>query len=237
MFEKFRKNLADTAKELPKEERKEFLEDAQQSETYQKAKAEHLEQAQMTQEKWGENLIFKEKLDIREQKKRQVIRDIFLKINDLKMIGADTFELKKQLEKIEKQTINKTIEINGVLLELGPTLDPMEWDKINTELDKRNKSLKEGEKPWRVPSEEEFQEIANIISLIHKDPALTQQQSSRKAAEALELLGFSTSHYDGYYWSSSENEKHKDKAWYWHTEDSQLYSGYKDAKYLVRLVR
>jgi hypothetical protein len=56
MFEKFRKSLADTAKELPKEERKEFSETVQESETYENAKKEHLEHAQITQENFWNRL-------------------------------------------------------------------------------------------------------------------------------------------------------------------------------------
>jgi len=56
MFENFRKSLADTAKELPKEERKEFLESTQQSEAYEKAKKEHLEKAKEIQKNWTKKL-------------------------------------------------------------------------------------------------------------------------------------------------------------------------------------
>lgn len=233
MFEKFRKNVADTANELPKEDRKGYIEGVKGTEVYGKAREEHLEQAQMTQEKWTEHLKVQEELKQKKEQIKQIVDELQSKIDELKGLGINTEQLEVQLTEILREKAENTIEINGQKVELGPDLGLSAWTDIERKLDELNASLKEDEKPWRIPTKSEFEEIGRPIQEIWSSN-LSKEEKEKQAKEYIETLGFA---WGGFYWSRTEFADNSGSAWGWSTSYGSVGDFDKRYEGLVRCVR
>jgi hypothetical protein len=80
----------------------------------------------------------------------------------------------------------------------------MSWDEIPARLEELNKTLKPGEKPWRVPTKEEFEEIGKKIGEIWDNNSLTNEQKEIKVKEKLQY--FDLDDKKKYWVNSSFNE-------------------------------
>jgi hypothetical protein len=158
-----------------------------------------------------------------------VSRDI---IDEAKALGEEFYAKTKELERLERNYTECII--NGTKVELGPTLERIAWNDIQSKLDEINKSLKQGEKPWRVPAKEEFIEIGKPLREIWEDKKLSDQQKKEKAKSYVEALVFA---WDSDYWCSTEDAGSPGYAWSWFSNSGYMGTYYKNNKYLVRLVR
>jgi hypothetical protein len=115
----------------------------------------------------------------------------------------------------------KIIEIGGKKFEVGPNLGQMNWDDMNEKVAELNKTLVDGEKPWRVFTKEEYEELGKPIRVIWREEDLSYQEKESKSIELLEGIGFAPSKY---FWSSTENEEgNKGAAYFCSTYCSYLH--------------
>jgi hypothetical protein len=93
----------------------------------------------------------------------------------------------------------KTIEINGIILEVGPNLGELSWDDMNESVEKLNKTLNEGEKPWRILTKEEYDELMKPIAAMEN---MSDEQFREVVKKYLSSIGFDDDNIA--YWSSTE---------------------------------
>jgi hypothetical protein len=154
-------------------------------------------------------------------------------LKEAEELFAKAKELKAQLDILRKSKEIKTIEINGQTLELGPTLGEMTWDEIPSKLEEINKTLKPGEKPWRVPTKEEFEEIGKQVNEINNGYSYPDEQKQAKVKAKMKSLGFE---HGESYWSGTEYTA--GDAWLssWYNHVISFY-GSKERQISVRCVR
>jgi hypothetical protein len=126
----------------------------------------------------------------------------------------------------------KIIEIGGKKFEVGPFFWEMEWNGMNEKVTELNKTLKTGEKEWRILTIKEYVEIGKPIKEISYYKS-TDSQAAAKIKEYLDGLGFKN-HVS--YWSSSEDPIDRNNAWVWETS-SKVEFLKKSSKYCMQCVR
>jgi hypothetical protein len=241
MFENFRKNVANTTKELPKEERPSFIDGVQNApakegelNTYGKAKAEHLEQAEIKQGVWAEKLEQQKKEVEKKAEIERKVAEATASIAEIKKLGINTDAVEKELNALLNPAPENTIEILGKKIEVGPYLGEFDWNAISAELDKLNKTLKAGEKEWRILSKEEYKELEKQTNAIWNDKVLSDTEKKTKFNEFITGLGFAPGRV---YWSSTEHAGSRDFAYIWNTYYGDVSYSYKGYKLSVQAVR
>jgi hypothetical protein len=157
-------------------------------------------------------------------------------LKEAEELFAKAKELKAKLNELRnKEKGIYTVEINGQTLELGPILGMMKWYEIPAKLEELNKTLKPSEKPWRVPTLREYEEIGKPIRKIWDDKKLTTEEKKLKIKGVLERLGF----VEDMYWSDTEDISTKSSyAWVAHwVDDVKYYTDNTLFKYSVRCIR
>jgi hypothetical protein len=127
----------------------------------------------------------------------------------------------------------KIIEIDGKKFELGPNLGELTWDDMNEKIAELNKTLANGEKPWRVFTREEYYELERRINSILNNKGLSAEERSTKSNEFIISLGFESGKR---YWSSTKYID-KNSACYWGTDDGSISGVDKGFKLSVKVVR
>jgi hypothetical protein len=242
MFENFRKNTANTLKDLPKEDASRHLEELKKAppaeggtlNTYNKAKEEHLQQAEIKQEVWAEKLEQQKQEALKKEEVERKILEITALITELKQLGINTDAVEKELNALLKTQPENTIEIAGKKIEMGPYLGEFNWDNMNKELEKLNKTLKSGEKEWRILTKEEYQELEKLGRAIWNEKGLLDDEKRAKFNEFITKLGFAPGRC---YWSSEEYEFDRDLACNWNPNNGHVNFSYKDLKLSVQCVR
>jgi hypothetical protein len=164
--------------------------------------------------------------------KRQNLKEAEALFKKAKEAKAKLDELREQLK--TKENGIYSIEINGTKMELGPEIGIMAFDEIPEKLEVFNKTLKPGEKTWRLPTKEEFEEIGKPIREIWKDESLTRDQKEKKAKEKVESLGFT---FNGCYWSSSQDVNFVDEFCDWFSGKGEVHHSKKKCEWNVRIIR
>lgn len=136
----------------------------------------------------------------------QLKSDLETKITELEALGLNVEPLKKDLKNLTEKSEN--IE-GGISFEWGPELGKMKWDEAQKKIESFNKTLKEGEKPWRLPTKEELLEVIKPFTEFKKKGA-TQKELDKILKEIrqkhnLRPVG---------YWSSTTHADNSDSAWF-----------------------
>jgi hypothetical protein len=156
-------------------------------------------------------------------------------VQEAEELFAKAKELKAKLKELKnKEKGIYQIQINGEKLELGPTLGEMTWDEIPAKLEEINKTLKPGEKPWRLPTKEEYNEIEAPIVKIAQDEFLREDKKIDKIKEKIGSLGFTG---NVGYWSGSNSDSFDGGAWVFDIENGLLYESFKNNSGQVRFIR
>jgi hypothetical protein len=112
----------------------------------------------------------------------------------------------------------KIIEIGGKKFEVGPFFGLKNWDDMSEMIADVNNTLKEGEKPFRVLTNEEYNEIVKTCRVICGEKGLSNIEKKTKFDEFVTSLGFGPSNY---YWSSTVNKctfNDYDDVYDWHSD-------------------
>lgn len=86
-------------------------------------------------------------------------------ITEIKAEGENKIEeLKRKIKELTKE-LHHEENIEASKLEWGPLYNAMTMDRAREELYEINRNLKEGEKPWRFPTEDEIVFLFNRVGL------------------------------------------------------------------------
>jgi hypothetical protein len=138
----------------------------------------------------------KEEAKLEEQEKQakiaQLKSDLETKITELEKLGLDSKPLKQALENLEE----------GLSLEWGPELGKMSWYKAQEKVVELNKTLKEGEKSWRLPTRQDWEDVFKAFTEAKKQGA-----SEKELKEILEEIRQKNNLQSDHYWSSTTYER------------------------------
>jgi hypothetical protein len=140
-------------------------------------------------------------------------------LKEAEALFAKAKELKAKLDELRKTKEIKTIEIRGQKLEVGPNLGEMSWNEIPAKLEELNKTLKPGEKPWRVLTADEFKIIGMELTDQLIEDIVTSSQNPDRIRRRFEFLGLKQ---NAYYWSNLSEDTKTALAWNWESYQGSL---------------
>lgn len=126
--------------------------------------------------------------------------------------------------------------------EWGPELEKMGWDKAQEKIAELNEMLGEGERPWRLPTKEEwlevFKPLAEVTEKIDKKGGWSKIDEERFENVIKRIIRENNLKSDDSYWSSTDVPDDSTKVWYIETHDLSFREADKNVGFnLVRCVR
>jgi polyhydroxyalkanoate synthesis regulator phasin len=107
--------------------------------------------------------------------------------------------------------------------EWGPELGKMSWADAKEKIAELNKTLKEDEKPWRLPSKEEWEEILKPFTEA-KEKGVLEEELQKILEEIRKTNNLQSCNY----WSSSTYFDDSDDAWIVYMNYGNFYNDNKD---------
>jgi hypothetical protein len=130
-----------------------------------------------------------------------------------------------------------TVEIDGNKFELGPYLGELNWDDMNKKVAHLNSRLRDGEKPWRILTKDEFGKLGEPIKAIWNldRKGISNEERAAEMNKYLNDIGFKA----GKYWTGEEisDTMGSTNAWVWTTASGHVNNYYKIYEFIGRCVR
>jgi hypothetical protein len=148
------------------------------------------------------------------------------------MEGLENPEVKEELE-------NSEIKLS---FEWGPELGRMSWNDTQEKIAELNETLGEGERPWRLPTKEEWLEVvkplAAVTEKIDKKKGWSKIDEERSENAIKRIIRENNLKTNNSYWSSTDVPDDSTKVWYLETHDLSFRKADKNVGLnLVRCVR
>ena len=116
----------------------------------------------------------------------------------------------------------ESMDILGKKIILGPDLGLSQRDDVQNKI---NEFSSNTENKWRLPTNEEFEEVGKPIREIWKREDLSNEEKEIKAKEVVEGLGFK---WNNYYWTGFEyTDKSRDSACVWSSSKGEVLGTFK----------